>query len=51
MVFYRLWTEDDSGLPTRPLTIIQSLKTFFFDNDLLEHGELPYVLPFAVPLG
>ena len=23
-----LWTEDDSGLPTGPLTITKSLKTF-----------------------
>ena len=42
-----LWTEDDSGLPTGPLTITKTLKTFF-DNVLLEHVGLIRVVPLAV---
>ena len=41
-----LWTWVDSGLPTRPLTITQSL----FDKVLLEDGGLARVVPFAVHL-
>ena len=48
-VFYLLWTEDDSGLPTGPLTITKTLK-HFFDNVLLEHVGLIHVLPLAVHL-
>ena len=39
-----LWTEDDSGLPTGPLTTQRLLK-HFFDNVLLEHGGLPQTTP------
>ena len=60
---YGLWTEDDSGLPTGPLTIThwtlglihvlslatRTLKTFIY-NVLLELGGLPHVLPLAVHL-
>ena len=41
-----LWTEDDSGLPTGPLTITKTpLK-----HVLLELGGLPHVFPLAVHL-
>ena len=45
-----LWTKDDSGLPTRPLSIIKTLKIYFFDNVLLKHVGLIHVLPLAVYL-
>ena len=46
-----LWTEDDSGLPTGPLTITQTqTQTKTFDNVLLEHVGLIHVLPLAVHL-
>ena len=32
-----LWTEDDFGLPTGPLTITKTLK-HFFDNVLMRKG-------------
>ena len=44
-----LWAVDDSGLPTKPLTINQIFKSFF-DNVLLEHRGLLHVLPLAVLL-
>ena len=44
-----LWTEDDSGLPTGPLTFTKTLKTFFY-NVLLEHVGLIRVLPLVVHL-
>ena len=42
----RLWTEDDSGLPTGPFTITKTL----FDIVLLEQVGLICVLPLAVHL-
>ena len=47
-----LWTEDDSGLPTGPLTITKIIKflNHFIDNVLLEHVGLILVLPLAVHL-
>ena len=37
-----LWPGDDSGLPTGPLTITQTLQPFF-DNVILEHVGLSHV--------
>ena len=37
-----LSTEDDSGLPTVPLTHSLRLLKHFFDDVLLEHGGLPW---------
>ena len=46
-----LWTWNDLVLPTGPLTslFIRLLKAFF-DNVILEHGEVPYVLSLTVHL-
>ena len=44
-----LWTKEDSGLPTIPLTITKTSK-HFFDNGLLEHAGLIHVLILAVHL-
>ena len=44
-----LWTKDDSGLPTRPLSISKTLK-HFFDDVLHKHAGLLRVLPLAVHL-
>ena len=32
ILVYGLWTEDDSGLPTGPLTITKTLLKHFFDS-------------------
>ena len=46
-----LWTGENSGLPTGPLTITQNLKIFLFIDDVvLGQVGLPCVLPLAVHL-
>ena len=48
---FGLWTADDSGLPTGPLTITQNLKILrFIDDVVLGQVGLPCVLPLAVHL-
>ena len=48
---FGLWTADDSGLPTGPLTITPNLKIFLFIDDVVR-GQvgLHEVLPLAVHL-